>query len=275
MTTSSVAVYDSAQRRRPFSELRNFWQYRGLLRLLVARDITARYKRSVLGLWWTLLNPILTIGVLWMVFSNLFGRGTDEVPFIVYLTAGVLLATYFSQGVIAAGGGIVGSREILIKVHVPPEIFSLAAGLAAAINFLLALIPLVGVQLIAGSGVPWTFLLIPISVVAMLMVVTGVGLVVASAAVVFHDVFDLVGVLTLLISYLAATFYPLDIVPDRFLIFVKLNPLWHHLTLFRFFAYGGPVSWWNVLVTVGSGLLALTLGVWIFSRSWKNLVVAL
>ncbi len=273
--TTSVPVYDSAQRRRPFSEVRNFWEYRGLIRLLTGRDLTVRYKRSVLGVWWTLLNPLFTVGVFWVVFSKIFDRPSDDAPFIVYLTAGILLASFFSQGVIAAGSGIVSSRGILIKVHVPPEVFSLAAAVAAAVNFIIALVPLVIMLLVTGTGIPITFPLILVSALAMLLFVTGLGLIVASIAVMFHDVFDLVRVLSLLATYLAATFYPLDIIPSSLQIFIKLNPLYHHIRTFRAFAYGGDFSWLSAGAVTLSSLIALVLGVWIFSRSWKNVVVGL
>ncbi len=273
--TISTPVYDSAQRRLPFAELRHFWEYRGLIRLLATRDLTVRYKRSVLGVWWTLLNPMFMVLVFWVVFSQLFGRQAGDVPFIVYLTTGILAAQYFTQGIIATGSAIVGSSSILVKVHVPPEVFSLAAGVAAAFNFLISLIPLIIMQIITGVGVPWTFGLVLLSTLAMLVLVTGLGLVVASAAVSFYDVFDLVRVLALLTTYLAATFYPLSIVPDGFVWIIKLNPLFHHIEVFRAFAFGAELGVLNVAAVVASTLVSLWLGIALFSRSWKNVVVTL
>ncbi len=273
MTTTPV--YDSAQRRVPFAELRHFWEYRSLLRLLVTRDLTVRYKRSVLGVWWTLLNPMLTVAVFWLVFSNLFRSDIEGTPFIVYLTTGVLLAQYFSQGIIAAGSGIVSSSGILVKVHVPPEIFSLSAATAAAVNFVISLLPLLVIQLTTGIGVPWTFPLTILSVLAMLMMVTGLGLIVASMAVVFYDVFDLVRVLAQLVTYMAATFYPLSILEPQLQFIIKLNPLFHHVDVFRALAYGAELGWISVTIVAVSSILSLTIGVYVFSRSWKNVVVGL
>lgn len=272
---SSVPVYDSSQRRLPLAELRHLWQYRSLLRLLVARELTLRYKRSVLGVWWTLLNPLFTIGVFWLVFSQIFSRDGGGAPFIVYLTAGVLLAGFFSQGVNAAGSGIVAGRGILAKVRVPPDVFSFAAAIAAAVNFAISLVPLVLIQLIQGVGVPWSFVLATVSIAAMLMLVAGLGLLVASIAVRFYDVLDFVGVLTLLIMYMSATFYPIGIIPERWQWVIEINPVYHHLVAFRAFAYGGPFSWVSLAVAVGSGLLALAVGVWVFSRNWRDVVVRL
>ena len=275
MTTTAPPVYDSDQRRLPFAELRHLWRYRSLVRLLVARDLTVRYKRSILGVWWTLLNPLFTVAVLWVVFSQVFSRAGTTVPFIVYLTAGVLVAGFFSQAVNAAGAGVINNRGILARVYVPPEVFSFAAAIAAAANFAISVIPLVIIQLVLGVGVPIDFLLVPVSIFFLLMMVAGLGLVVASVAVMFFDVFDLVRVLSTLITYLAATFYPLDIIPEKWQLIIKLNPLYHHVTLFRSYAYDDWFSWTSFAISGLTGVVALIIGVWVFSRNWRNVVVSL
>ncbi len=275
---TSTYVYDSDQPRRPLAtELTNLWAYRGLLKLLVTRDLTVRYKRSTLGVWWTLLNPLLTMTVLWIVFSQFFRFGTPgDVPYIVYLLSGILLITFFSQGVIATGSSIVNSAAVLSKVYVPAEVFSVAAALAALVNFGLSLIPLLAIQLITGVGIPWTVLLVPIPAFFLLLLVAGLGLLVASAAVYFYDVLDLTAVLTQLIGYLTPVFYPISIVPEQFLPLIYANPLYSFLTIFRGFMYEGVFApTWNFVMMIGSSILFLLLGVWVFTKSWKNLVVVL
>lgn len=274
-STTAVPVYDSDQRRLPLAELRHFWEYRGLILLLTGRNVTSRYKRSFLGVWWTLLNPMLTVAVYWLVFSGLFQRVGQEVPFIVYVTSGVLVVHFFGQGIAAAGAALAANRGILAKVYTPPEVFPLATAIAAAVNFVVGLVPLVILQLTTGVGIPWQFSLIPVSVVFMLMMITGLGLVVASAAVRFSDVLDLVRVVTLLLTYLSAVFYPISIIPEHLRWFLYLNPLYHHLDLFRAFAYGEGFTWISLGVVVGSGILSLAIGIWTFSRNWRSVVVSL
>ncbi|HEX9890145.1 MAG TPA: ABC transporter permease [Nitriliruptorales bacterium] len=276
MSTSTVD-YDSDAPRRPLvTELRNVIAFRGLIRLMVMRDLTVRYKRSVLGVWWTILQPLLTSAVMWLVFSQIFGEGVSEVPFAVYLVSGVLFMTAFAQGVQSTGSAIVDSRGVLAKVRVPAEVFSFSAAVAALANFAITLIPLLAIQLIAGVGIPWTIVLVPIPALALLCAMAGIGMLVAAAAVYFYDVLNLTGVITQLIMYLTATFYPLEIVPDRFVIFVELNPMYSYLTTFRAFVYGGTFpELWQFAYMVGSALFILMLGVWAFSRAWRNLVVLL
>jgi ABC-type polysaccharide/polyol phosphate export permease len=275
MTTTYV--YDSDQPRRPIAtELTNLWAYRGLLKLLVTRDLTVRYKRSTLGVWWTLLNPLLTMTVLWIVFSQFFRFDMPGVPYIAYLLSGILLITFFAQGVIATGSSIVNSASVLSKVYVPAEVFAVAAAVAALVNFLISMIPLLAIQLITGVGVPWTALLVPIPAFFMLLLVAGLGLLVASAAVFFYDVLDLTAVLTQLVGYLTPTFYPISIVPERFLPLIYANPLYSYLTIFRGFIYEGVFApTWTFAVMIGTSMVVLLIGVYVFTRSWKNLVVVL
>lgn len=256
--------------------IRNLWQYRGLVRLIVVRDLTVRYKRSVLGVWWTLLNPLLMTAVFWLVFSNLFDRPGDNVPYTVFLVTGIITVTYFTQGVVACGSALVNSRGILIKVYVPPEIFSWSAAIAAAVNYVIGLVPLFVLMVISGVPFPATILLIIPIGISMLFLITGVGLLVASAAVYFHDVLDLIKVLMQLVLFGSATFYPLSIVPENYVWLMKSNPVFHYVDGARDVLYRGEIPGALTLSMIfGSAVLALFLGVWVFSHSWKNLVVRL
>ncbi len=275
MTTN---FYDSDSARKPLaSEVSNLWAHRGLIRLIVARDLTVRYKRSTLGVWWTLLNPLLTSGVMWMVFGNFFRFDMDtDTPYIVYLLSGILLITYFAQAVMASGSAIVNSAGILTKVYVPPEVFSVSAAIAAAVNFTISLAILLVIQLITGVGIPWTVILVPIPVLAMLGLTAGLGLLIASAAVHFFDVLDLTGVGIQLIGYLTPTFYPIAFVPERFQFLIKANPLYSYLTVFRELVYGNAgAEWWMWVYMLGSATIILVVGVYLFSRSWRRLVIML
>ncbi len=275
MTTD---YYDSDMARKPLaSEVSNLWAHRGLIKLIVQRDLTVRYKRSTLGVWWTLLNPLLTTGVMWIVFGNFFRfEIPGDTPYIVYLLSGILLITYFSQAVMASGAAIVGSAGILTKVYVPPEVFSVAAAVAAAVNFMISLGVLLVIQVATGVGIPWTVIFVPVVVIALLALTAGLGLIIASAAVHFFDVLDLTAVLIQLTSYLTPTFYPISIVPEGFQWMIKVNPLYSYLTVFRSVVYGDAgAEWWMWTYMGLSSVLVLIVGVYIFSKSWRRLVVLL
>lgn len=276
MAIPSALIYDSDAPRKPVvSEVRNLWAFRGLLRLLVTRDITLRYKRSVLGAWWTLLNPVLTAFVLWVIFGQLF-RFPTEVPYIVYLLSGILIGTFFSQAIIAVGSSIVNSSPILAKVYVPAEVFSISAASAAGVNFLISLIPLIVFMLLNGVAIPVTFPLVVYPGLAMLAFVAGIGLIVAASAVFFFDVIDLTTVVLTLVVYLAPTFYPLSIVPEEFVWIIKANPLYSYLEVFRHLVYRGEFApLWNHVVMLGSAAIAFAIGAFVFSRASRRLAAML
>ena len=276
MAVTNLSHYDSDQPRRPvISEVANLRRYRGLLRLLVRRDLTVRYKRSMLGVWWTLLNPLLTVAVMWAVFSTVFRfEIPGGVPYVVYVLSGVMLITFFSQGVVASGSSIVDSAGILSKVYVPAEVFAVAPALAALVNFGINILLLLVVQLIAGVGIPPTALLAPVPLGLLAMLVAGLGMMVASLAVAYRDVLDIVGVLLTLAMYATPGFYPVTIIPDRFLFLVNANPLYSYLEVFRGLVYGGYFApGWMWAVMVGASCAALLGGAWTFSRSWRRLAV--
>ena len=231
----------------------------------------------MLGVWWTLLNPLLTAAVMWLVFSQIFRRVSEDIPFIVYLLSGILIvSTFFAQGVLAAGSSLMTGGNILSKIRVPGEVFAFTAAMAAMVNFLFGLIPLLIIMMLTGTPIPWTVLLVPIPTLAMLALVTGVGMLLAAAAVHFYDVLDFSRVLLQLSIWLVPTFYPLEMIPENLQWLIKINPLYSYLQVFRGFFFRGEFApTWNFVYMISSALIFLTLGVWVFSRSWRQMVVKL
>ena len=275
--TTTLPVYDSAQPRTTLvSVFTNLWAYRGLLKLLVRRELTVRYKRSTLGVWWTLLNPLLTTAVLWLVFGVIagrFGNADLEEPYVVYLLAGVIMMTFFSQTVLATGSAITGSKDILSKVYVPAEVFAFSTAFAGLVNFLISSVLLVFAALVSGQGIAWTAVLGPLPVLSMLALIVGLGLLIASAAVWFFDVLDLTRVLIQLLYYLTPVFWTLSFIPEWAHPVVFANPLYSYLEVFRDVVYRGVISpWWQWVMMLGTAIVAVTLGAWVFTRAWKSLV---
>lgn len=270
-------VYDSSQRLPVVvAAARNLRRYRGLLRLLVERDLTVRYKRSFLGVWWTLLNPMLTMGVMWVVFSQLFHLPSGTVPYLVYLFSGLVVFTFFQQAVMAVGSSLTASSGLLSKVRVPAEVFSAAAALAVTVNFCISVAVLLVIQVIAGPGLHLSLLLAPLCLLCLLGFATGLGLVLATLAVRFYDALDLTAVLITLLGYLTPTFYPESIVPQRFQVLLHLNPMYSQLRVFRavFFAQEFPPLW-TIAVSAGSAVVMLLAGAAVFTRSWRSIAVML
>jgi len=258
----SGTIYDSAAPRPTVvADLRAVWRSRGLLGVLVARDLAVRYKRSVLGVWWTLLNPLLETIVLWIVFSHIFRFATPGVPYSVFVLSGILVLTSFQQTVIGAAGAMLLQSELLRKVRVAPALFSLSTAMANLITFAFTLLPLAVVMAIAGVAPnPALPLIVPV-VLALVGTAFGFGLALAPIVARFPDTLNLLRIALTLLGYLAPIFYPIAIVPEKYRIIVELNPLYHFVTLFRVLLFGdGLGSGWSWLAIAVSTTVCVAVG---------------
>jgi ABC-2 type transport system permease protein len=269
---SATPFYDSAAAGSPLaSQLREVWRLRRLLRVLVARDVILRYKRSLLGVWWTLLNPLLRMVVMWAVLSAVFHAQAIGVPYIVYLLSGLIVVTFFEQAVLTAGSSIVNSSGVISKVHVPPQLFAFSAVLAAVVTLLVSLAVLLVIQLIAGVGIAPTAVLLPVPLFGLCMLGGGVGLLVAAIAVRVHDVLDFMTVVLQLTAFVTPSFYPLSSVSEPFRTVIELNPLTQVVLFVRAVSYEGYVPGWQTWAgSLGAGAIALAVGAVVLARSWRN-----
>lgn len=271
-------LYDSTVKLAPLRDaMRDIYRYRALVRLLVGRDITVRYKRSVLGVTWTVLNPLLTSVIMWLVFSRVFHASIPgHVPYIVYALAGTIAVTYFQQGVSMTSASLTSSAGMLTKVYVPPIVFAFSAACSGAVNFLFALVPLFAFQLALGPGIAWTAIAIPIPLLFMLFMIAGIGLFLSTFTLRFDDVLNLVNVLLTLFAYVTPIFYPITIVPAQYQRLFYLNPVFPYVNVFRYLAYGGPQSSPIAYAYIAlSGIVGLTVGLAVFVRRWPKVAVLL
>ena len=270
-----MEIYDSSVKQiLIISQIRAVYKSRSLLKILIARDLTVRYKRSVIGIWWSLLNPIVTTMVLFYVFNTVFrARMPDGTSFLPYLLSGVLIITFFNQGMSAAADSISSGAGILTKVYVRPEIFAFSATISSAINFCIGLIPLVGVLAISGKHPGITSPLILIVIFCMIMLTTGIGLLVAIAYINFDDSRSLIQIVLLMLTYMTPVFYPISVLGPNTLKVIKLNPLTSVLTVFRdVFGGNGVTEWQTWAYMIGSCTFVFLIGLWVFNRMWPKVV---
>jgi ABC-2 type transport system permease protein len=252
-------------------------KYAQLIRLLVGRELTLRYKRSVIGIGWTLLNPMLTSFVLWVVFSFAFGnRLIDGQQFAPYLMAGVLLNTFLNQGTWLAAESIAANSEILTKIYVRPELFTISAAISGFINFLIGLIPLAIVVYVSGQALTWTLPLVLVVALCMTLFVAGLGLFLSTLFVRFDDTRNIVGVLLMIALYITPVFYPISILSPTMQTFINANPITSYLEIFRW-AFSGNASptlldWAYMLST---SVVVFLIGSVVFKRYWPRTVAML
>jgi ABC-2 type transport system permease protein len=248
-----------------------------LIRLLVNRELTLRYKRSVIGIGWTLLNPMLTSFVLWVVFSFVFAsRLSGAQQYAPYLMAGILLNTFFNQGLLQSAESIASNGSVLTKIYVPPQIFAISAALAGLVNFFIGMIPLAIVVLISGQSIAWTLPLVLVVGMCLAFLVSGLGLALSIVFIRFDDTRNIVNVFLMILMYLTPIFYPVSIMNSTMQTIIRWNPLTSYLEIFRWAfsnnAFPTIRDWAFMLST---SLFSLWLGTYVFKKYWPRTVAML
>ena len=262
--------------KKILSFIRNFLKYRELFFQLVAREIKIKYRRSILGYLWSVLNPLLIMIVMIIVFSNMFRANIQYFP--VYLLIGHTLFNFMTTATSKSLTSVIENASLLKKIYIPKYIFTLAAVTSELVNFFFMLGALIIV--IIATGVPVTgrivFTIIPIIQIYIFCI--GLGLFLAQATVFFRDIIYIWSVITTAWLYLSAIFYPVNVLPDNIHFLVtKLNPLYFYIAMFRNFTIGGPNMGsldFAIRGAVAAGLM-LIIGLISFSFSKKKFILYL
>ena len=268
--------------------MRVFMNYRYLLYNLVGRDIKVKYRRSVLGMLWSVLNPLLMMLVMTFVFQNLFVNIMDrgDLPvvsvtglppsFPVYLLTGQLIFNFFSDATNMAMDSVLGNAQLIKKVYIPKYIFPLEKVMFALVNTLFSMLSLVLVLIITQSPVTLWALLAPVVLLVLFVFNLGVGLILSSMVVFFRDIKHLYSVFVLALTYMTPIFYPEAILAEmsavRFVI--RLNPMYWFVDMFRQVVVYGvaptPTHW---LTTCGSAAAVLVVGLLIFRKTQDEFIL--
>ena len=251
-----------------------FERYGYLLRQLIARDFKTKYKRSILGIFWSFLNPLLTMSVQYVVFSTLF---KSDIPnFALYLLIGIVCFNFFNEASTMALTSIVGNAALITKVYVPKYIYPVSRVLSSTVNLLLSLIPLFAVMLFTGEAVRPALLFLPFGLFCLLLFSLGVGMFLATAMVFFRDTQFLWGVVSMLWMYVTPVFYPESIIPESIMPLYKCNPLYHIVRFIRIIMMDGispePKAYGLCLLV---SFIPLLIGAYIFKKQQDKFVLNL
>lgn len=253
--------------------LANFKKYSFLLQQLISRDFKVKYKRSVLGVIWSLLYPLLTMAVMAIVFSNVFKFSTPGVNYLVYLMSGLVMFNYFSEASNLAMSSVVANFSLLNKIYIPKYIFPLSKCLFVGINFLLTLIPLYLIIFVTGTGINIFHLLLPFAFLCLFMFTLGMGLILATISVFLRDMFYIYGILIMTWTYLTPIMYDITLISAKLQPFLKLNPLYHYINFAReiilYNRMPQPFTWAVCLI---SSVLVLILGMIVFKKNQDKFI---
>lgn len=254
--------------------LYSFKKYGYLINQLVSRDFKVKYKRSILGVAWSLLYPLLTTLVMAIVFSNIFRFTQPGVSFLAYLMTGLTYFNYFSEASNLAMSSVVANFSLINKVYIPKYIFPLSKCLFVGINFLLTLIPLYAVLLFTGTGVNWHHLLLPYSYLCLFMFTLGMGFLLSTISVFMRDMFYIHGIVITLWTYLTPIMYDLEIIQGEFMRFLmKLNPMYQYINFGRMIMlYDMTPSTNSFIACFVSAVGVLLLGVVVFRKNQNKFI---
>ncbi|MFV1979643.1 MAG: ABC transporter permease [Rhodothermia bacterium] len=247
-------------------EIRELIENRNLLLNLVRRDLTVRYKRSMIGFFWTMLNPLILMIILTIVFSNLF-RFEGISHYEVYFLSEYLVFGFFAQTTVQSMMSLSWNGSLMKRVRVPKSIFAISTTVSGLVNLCLAYIPLFIIMIVRGAPIRPSVLFLPVAFVIIAIFTLGVSLLLSALAVYFDDVSQMYQVATLALMYMTPIIYPIDIVPYKFLWLIRGNPLTQLLKLARDPVYHGTLPEPHIFIgSVAIALLSVVIGWFVFHR---------
>ena len=251
--------------------IRQSYQYRELIWALALKELKIRYKRSVLGFLWALLNPAFTMLVLTLVFATIMRFAIPH--YAIFLLSVLLPWTFFSQCLSYAAEAIVSNGDLIKKVAVPKLVFPMAALVSNMINLLLSLIPLAILVPLLGHPFHWTWIYLPVPMLALMIFTLGLTFFFAAANVYYRDVAHILQVVLPAWFYVTPIIYPLDMIPAKHQWIFKLNPIIYVINGFRLSVYYGQLPRaQSIAASFVCAFISLFIGYAIFRKYQDNFV---
>lgn len=252
--------------------LQNFRKFQPLLEELVARDIKIKYRKSVLGVLWTLLNPLLMMIVLTIVFSNLFKFDIENYP--IYLLSGQLIFNFYNESTSNAMSAILGNSSLIKKIYVPKYLFVLSRILSSVVNLSASFLALILLMVAMRVEFHWTIILFIFPVILLVIFSLGVSLLLAALVVKFRDIIHLYSVFTTALLYLTPVIYSITFLPEKIRMIVMLNPITNYVIMFRdAMMYGKISDPTSIILGVVEAIIMLVIGLRVFYKMQDEFIL--
>lgn len=253
-------------------QIKTLQNYRALLLEFVKKDIKLKYRNSALGIVWSMLNPLLIMFVLTFIFSNIFKSRIPNFP--VYCLSGRLIYDFFSQSTNQCMNSITGKSSLIKKIYVPKYLYPLSKVLSSFIMALISFIPLIIIMIVMKEHVTTMALLVFYPLVCIFFISLGVGLILATVNVFFRDMQHLYSVILLILMYMSAIFYSIDIIPQNYAFIMKLNPVFPVICVFRdCILYGKVTESSNWILCSVHAILAISIGLIVFYKKQDKFIL--
>ena len=232
---------------------------------LVKRDFTKRYKRTVLGMAWSMISPLANLLIMWAVFNKLLGSSIEH--YAVYLFIGQVIFSFFSESTNNGMTSLINNADIFTKVNVPKYLFLFSQNISALINFALTLVIMFLFCGIDGIAFTWKFILLLFPMVCLILFNIGMGLILSAMFVFFRDMQYLWGIASQLIMWLSATFYSIDTFSENIRRLFYFNPLFLYIRYFRKIIIDGEIPQAGFhLLALGYALAVFAIGCLIYKK---------
>ena len=250
--------------------LRDLWQYRDLLYILTMRDIKVRYKQTLLGAAWAIIQPLFTMLIFTLFFGKLAGMPSDGIPYPIFAYAGLLPWTFFSNAVTNSGNSLVGNSNLITKIYFPRMIIPMASVASGLLDFVIAFGLLVVLMFYYGVGLSINLLMLPVLLVLTSLLATGVGMWMSALNVKYRDVRYALPFLVQLGMFASPIIYPLSLVPEKWRWLMALNPLAGQIEAYRSAFFGKPFDWLSLGVSAVLTFAVLVYSAYNFRRMEKS-----
>lgn len=252
--------------------IHNFLAYKELLKELIVRDVKIKYRRSVLGMLWSVLNPLGMMIIMSIVFSHVFRQNIENFP--VYLMCGQVVFNFYNEASSMAMSSVLGNASLIRKVYVPKYLFPTSKVCSSFVNLLTSFIALTIVVVATGTPVSWTIVLFILPVMYLFLFSLGMGILLSALVVTFRDLQHLYGIFLTGLMYLTPIFYPVEILPEWVRTIVNLNPLTNMAQMLRQVVMYGTVP--DLMIHVRCIIpcaIALVVGLWVFYKQQDTFIL--
>lgn len=247
-------------------DLGGLWAYRELFYFLIWRDVKVRYKQTVLGVTWAILQPVVMIVIFSLIFGRVAGIPSDGIPYALFAYAGVVTWTFFSSAVTKSGNSLVSSAHLIAKVYFPRMIIPVAAVGAAVVDLIFAFAVLVPLMIYYRATPTWQVVMILPLFLLLLFLALGVGMWLAALNVKYRDVGFGLPFLIQVWMFLSPVIYPSSALPPKLRAAMMFNPVSGIIEAFRSALFGLPFQWRPLLVSCVITLVVLACAAFWFRR---------
>ena len=250
--------------------LSEVWAYRELLFFLIWRDVKVRYKQTVLGAAWAIIQPLCTTIIFTLFFGRLANMPSDGIPYPLFAFAGLTIWTFFSNAVTNSGNSLVGSSHLITKVYFPRMIIPGAAVGAGLLDLAIASVILLGMMFWYGTPLTFGLLLFPVIILLTALLALGVGMWMSALNVKYRDIRYALPFLIQLWMFATPIIYPTSLVPAKWRWALALNPLTGIIEALRAALFGRPLDWTLLIISAIATLLILVCAAFAFRSMEKS-----